>query len=220
MAHILFHIEGCNFGATLYDTGDLSTIRGASRAYLQIPKLWPSLLAPTLGKIETVVVGASDGIYRAETEATAERFTELLGAAIQNAGGSGAANLIPYLSFTYAAVAESTNYKDHIRRLVALCRSRQLQQLSVDVPPLADGATKPCPVDRKRPASTPYDMPDGQQDVSLSVAKRREYGRTTGSRLYKDELGPDDAIEVIDSFQDLVTDYRHTVSTPKCNKRA
>ena len=217
MAHMLFRIEGCNVGATLYDTGDLSTIRGASRAYLQIPKLWPSLLEPALGKIETVVVGASDGIYRAETEATAEKFTELLGVAIQNAGGSNEANLVPYLSFTFAAVAESTSYKDDIRRLVALCRSRQLQQLTVDVPPLADGATKPCPVDRKRPAATPYAMPDGQQDVSLSVAKRREYGRATRSRFYKDELEPEEAIAVIDSFQDLVTDYRQKkpISAPK-----
>ena len=217
MAPVLFRIEGCNFGSTLYDTGDLSTIRGASRAYLQIPRMWPNLLASALGKIETVVVGASDEIYRAETEAAADKFTELLGVAIQNAGGNSAADFLPFLSFTYAAVIESASYKDDVRKLVALCRSRQLQQLTVDVPPPADGARIPCHVDRKRPAALLYDMPDGQQDVSLSVAKRREYGRTTRSRFYRDELGQQDAVEVIDCFQDLVTDYREKkpISAPK-----
>ena len=61
LAYFLIRIEGCNFASTILDTNDLSTIRGASLAYLKLPQYWLGELNKAgMGSVETIVVGASD----------------------------------------------------------------------------------------------------------------------------------------------------------------
>lgn len=215
---LLIRIEGCDFASTILDTDDLSTIRGASLAYLWLPNQWPAALdALGKGPVRTVVVGASDGIYRlsqqngvtaAEVEAA---LSDML--ATPSLAERALSGLVPHLSFTWAVVEESDDYEKDLRRLFAACGVRQLQRLSLDVPAkpkVGNGAgrevLRPCPVDRRRPVGDKaYDMPGGPKYVSDSVRLRRDFGRRARWGFYAKEEAPlGERLDAAGSFADLV----------------
>lgn len=205
---MLIRIEGCNFGATLFDTDDLSTIRGSSLAYLHIAASWPLLLAAAgLPGVALVVLGASDGIYRVETAHPAKAVEALIAKAIAAPPASPPPALDAvraHLTFTFAAVDETADYAADVRRLLARCRARQWQQPTLDIPePVVTSAT--CPYDRRRPAATVHERQDASEvAVSASVDARRRYGRTARSAFYESEIGRDPWHGFADSFHDLV----------------
>jgi hypothetical protein len=82
----------------------------------------------------------------------------------------------PYLSFTWAVVAPSDDYGADVYKLEAICRQRQWQRLTVDVPPTG-GIGVPCQFDRRRPAVGMIEFRDDKFRASASVQKRHEYGR-------------------------------------------
>src|SRR5690348_2461918 len=67
MPRFLLRIEGADFATTLDDTDDLSTIRGASQAYLYLPECIASRLRANTGwQIDPILpAAASIGIFRA-----------------------------------------------------------------------------------------------------------------------------------------------------------
>jgi hypothetical protein len=202
----LIRIEGCNFAATLLDTDDLSTIRGASLAYLRLANAWPALLDKTgLPGVTPVVIGASDGIYRVEADdgisAVRKKIAEAIAAPPLLDDDLEAVR--PHLAFSAAAIEESANYRDDVLRLTALCRAGQLQQPTVDIPPFPS-VTEPCFVDRVRPGDAAgYQMPDGARAVSGSVKARREYGRKARQAFYESELGAQLKYDFANSFAEL-----------------
>lgn len=206
----LIRIEGCNFAATIDDTGNLSTIRGASLAHLRLADRWPQLLAKAgLANVTPIVIGASDGIYRVETTDTIPDIRKKIAEAISAPplAGNELDNVRPHLTFSSAVIEEGSKYRDDVLRLMALCRAEQLQQPTVDLPPAVAATKGPCFVDRVRPADCKgYWMPEGARDVSSSVKMRREYGRTARQAFYKSELGFQPAYDFANSFAELVTE--------------
>jgi hypothetical protein len=69
MPRFLLRIEGVDFATTLTDTDDLSTIRGASQAYLYLPERIAARLRENTGWcIDSIGPGAASiGIFRAAT---------------------------------------------------------------------------------------------------------------------------------------------------------
>lgn len=188
----LIQIQGSNFRSTLYDTDDLSTIRGASRAYLDLTEYWFTPLQ-LLGEVELIVRGASDAVYRltVSDDVTVDELDQKIDDIIRRpAPAEGTlGRTIPHLTFTWAVIEEGADYKTDLLRLLAISRARRLHLPSVDFPKLSSGEWRRCSVDKVRPASgEPYHMPDGVKDVSASVRHRRDYGREVRQRFYEKEL--------------------------------
>jgi hypothetical protein len=215
MNSFLARIEGVNFGATLYDSDDLATIRGASYAYLKLPKLLARALAPAGWEVDdgSMVVGASDVVFsvRAPDGTEAAAIEQAIADTIRNGPAGALDGLRPFLSFSWAAVAVGPVYGEDVARLQVATRQRQLQQLTVDVPepPEPNRQGRPCAVDRRRPAVAAISR--GRR-VSASVAARNCYGRNARRDFYVHELGDAsrERFEVTENLQDLVNfdDYR------------
>lgn len=211
----LIRIEGVNLGATVYDTNDLSTIRGASLALLRHATRWPERLSkdlPTGSMVEEIVVGASDGIYRLiapdgwDLKTAREHVNSAIATAIKAPPrGDDLERTLPYLTFTWAVIAQGDHYKNDVAEMIARCRQMQLQQLTVDVPDEPQPGNSTCPYDRTRPADTKHDNQEGDTVfVSAAVDARRVYGRTARQKFYGVELDADPEFGFADSFSDLL----------------
>jgi hypothetical protein len=213
----LVRIEGADFATTLYDTDDLSTIRGASQAYIYLPARIAALFRARTGwQVDAVLPGAASiGIFRAEApggvgEAAVENAVADAIAAPVGDAADRLDKVRPHLSFTWAAVKESGDYGADSYRLAARAKARQLCRLSVDVPRAE--ATLPCQFDRRRPAVNSVTVGGASRRASASVKARHDYGRIERHRFYESELdwsGLDKAtFAVTQSLQDLVDPLR------------
>jgi hypothetical protein len=214
MPVFLVRIEGVDFAATLYDTDDLSTIRGASQAYFYMPQRIAELLRErTKWKVpDEFPRGASIGVFRVETpEATTERDVEaaIADAIAATASGQLLDELRRYLSFTWAAVPSTGDYGADVYRLEARCRTRQWQRLTVDIPP--EPTALPCRIDRRRPGyENAARVADRYERASKSVAARHDYGRNQRHHFYSTVLAEyggayaDPRFQVTQSLQDIV----------------
>lgn len=215
MASWLVHIEAVDFAATLYDTDDLSTIRGASLAYLALPGRVARQLGEKLGcDVKELVAAASFGLFSV-TECdgvTGEQIDRALGQLITNRRGSDDLDRVrPHLSFSWAVVPDTGNYREDLYRLQASVRVKQLQKLTLDVPPSAPGRRQPCEFDRKRPAPETINIAGLYSVASASVATRRRYGAKMRHDFYRGELGAAferSPFEVTQTFQDIVAGQR------------
>jgi hypothetical protein len=214
MPRFLLRIEGVDFATTLSDTDDLSTIRGASQAYLYLPERIAKRLCENTGwPIDKIVAGASIGIFRASVpddleEAAVERkLAEAITAPVTPSDRLD--KVWPHLSFTWAAVREGDDYGADNYKLLARARARQLRRLSVDVPP--EPTALPCHFDRRRPGHAG----EGRITVggafyraSASVKARHDYGANERHVFYDRELDWADldreTFKVTQSLQDIV----------------
>ncbi len=219
MLRFLVRIAGVDFATALYDTDDLSTIRGTSHAYLDMPRCFFDRLRAKFPAAEELVIGASEGVFRvtAPEGITAEDIDKELAALVSEDSGSNdpLERIRPHLSFTWTAVAESGDYGADVYRLMARARQRQIQRLTVDVPPCPPvGEWRPCEIDRRRPVDQePHRMGGGLRYVSASVWARWNYGRNLRQEFYRDILGAAEfdraPFRVTNSLQDLVRDPPH-----------
>jgi hypothetical protein len=195
-------IEGVNFDATVFDCDDISAIRGASHALIELPNLVFARLRTALPghAVEPVLIAGSQGLAlvtagngasldQADIEAatrhilrstheTDEPPADLDGDALLEA-------LLPHLCFAVAVVPDTGNYASDRSRLRRAAAVAQFQSLTVDVPPPPDiaaseelAAMRPCRVDGFRPRTTRYWTSDGTlSPLSHAVACRRVKGR-------------------------------------------
>lgn len=226
MPRFLVHLEGVDFATTLLDTDDLSTIRGASQAYLFMPeRRIATLLGGRTGwQVDRIVAGASIGVFRVTTpdasdgapiteKMVEEAVARAIAAPVEDSGDDKPLDAVrPHLSFTWAAVRESADYGTDIYKLAARARTRQLQRPTVDIPEHDDNATVPCYFDRRRPAVTTIRVGPNTRRASASVAARRRYGAFERHRFYGPLLDwsvlDQETFEVTQSLQDVVDPCR------------
>lgn len=212
MGEFLVRVEAVNLDVSVFDTDDLSTIRGGGYANLLIPEdVLKALGRCGLGEMVVVFTGASQAVgtlnamagvdqqrIEAELDAFASGRREMPGA------DAAVAAVLPHLSIIGAAVDLADGYEVARRRAVAAVRTRQLTRPTLDIGRAFDtSALRPCRIDGMRPAT---DGDDGE--VSAGVAARRRFGRGLRQRVYKRILGRDrsDLPIFADSFADLVED--------------
>lgn len=214
MPRFLLRIEGVDFATTLSDTDDLSTIRGASQAYLYLPERIAKRLHENTGwPIDKIVAGASIGIFRASVpddleEAAVERkLAEAITAPVTPSDRLD--KVWPHLSFTWAAVKEGDDYGADNYKLLARARARQLRRLSVDVPPKPTAL--PCRFDRRRPGHEGegrITVGGTAYPASASVKARHDYGANERHVFYDRELDWNGlhkkAFAVTQSLQDII----------------
>lgn len=174
-------LEGVNLYATLYDTEDLSTIRGGSMLL--------EALAGAANKEfggEICDSGASRALleFAADAAPDAQEVARFLAAA-------------PYCHFTIAWGLGKTK-----KAAEAAARAYQLCNLPTVVLPVKEAAVQPCALDHTRPGTVEETGPDGNPRLlSASVVARREQGRKQRPQLFqsKNPLPPQ-------SFEDIAPD--------------
>ncbi|MDA1049185.1 MAG: hypothetical protein O3C40_01725 [Planctomycetota bacterium] len=185
----LLRIEGVNLSYFIFDTDDLSTIRGGSLLLLFAPALvqddaiWKQL-ANDAPAAEIVTSGASQTILRfsAKSQAAADAVAREVRTWLQCHEELGEATFVVEVRQDHDDFAVDKEY------LLAASRWQQMQRPRLVVPPWNEQAGKeqhPCDIDFVRPATHTIDARNlNKREVSRSVSTRREYGFVHKQELY------------------------------------
>ncbi|MGY3436801.1 hypothetical protein [Marinovum sp. KMM 9879] len=153
------HIEGVNFDATVFDTQDISTIRGSSLLLEDLHHVFGLGLSPY--RPEKVEFGGAKALFRlpngTDEPAVRQTISEVMAKA-------------PWCHMSVVYGFGDTPE-------TALRAARIMQYQSWSVPDPGDAGERPCALDLKRPAQVEIANPSGgKRLVSHSVAARRQQG--------------------------------------------
>jgi len=210
-------IEAVNLYPSVYDTSQLSVVRGGSLLLKwaveifdkssPVHRIIPELDAPQdrfelppatlLSQLEAVSTGASSGIFQT---ASAEP-KELAGAIARFLSGH---DYLRHFTFIVVWTAYQDNFAQAKERLLGKARREQLRHVS-----LAPGSLKsaePCALEGILPANTPMRLPPKNQDdyykgkpIAPACQRRFRWGRYFRHGLYRAELQ-----SMADPPQDLI----------------
>lgn len=201
-------IEAVNLDHFIYDTDDLSTIRGGGLLLLNWPRQfdpqdtiddsrfpWPEGAEP-----EVISRGASSGLFRfkAKNDEAAEQCRDGAMAYLTKHEQLSHATFVADIQADHG----ENQFHTDAQFLLAKNRWRQMQQLTLTTPERRsqdnlprnnDGEdyNGPCQIDGIRPAA--HFLSYGNEDkrfVSESVRCRREYGRSQKRVFYREQLEP------------------------------
>ncbi|SMH30351.1 hypothetical protein [Azospirillum agricola] len=201
---LLARVAACNFDATIFDTNDLSTIRGSGLIVLRFPDRIVQRLnrdRPDL-RVSAIASGASELLFRfAPLPGASDAVEELLRAMLEDRAGQVG---WPWTLFTYVWAVErpddraGSDFVKRRHRLVARCNAQQYQRRTITLPPFhsdaqrvgrgekVDTASVVCAFDGLRPATPGLRQKD--RPVSASVRWRRGFGVKAKGLFYEEEL--------------------------------
>ena len=179
----LVRIEGVNLDHFVFDTRDLSTIRGGSFMLLDAVDDVLDHLTKLKVLEKCLSRGASSGLFTIHAECpetVVSGIRKLL------------AGRYPHATFVVDAVPRIGNFRDDLETAIAANRKRQMQAFSFAVPErsaVVQDVTDPaCEMDGLRPALKLNKGPtrDNGEPTYLSAAtlSRREYGRKAKNDFY------------------------------------
>jgi len=210
MVAYYLRIEGVNQSEFVYDTQDLSTIRGGGLMLLDAVDYVAS--KATGAKLEAVTTGASWGIFRfeAQDDAQAGRLREeaeriLRGHLVQN----GKQYELNHATFVVDVIKASGDFVADREALLALNRWRQMRSPSLAIPSQNHGDWRQwmqCEVDLVRPAVATMQGPEGPKKVSASVKTRRDYGTSQKQAFYARQTRIHIGKDFSRDFTELTTD--------------
>ena len=193
-------IEGINLDSFVYDTNDLSTVRGGGLLMLELAERTKILLSDF--SCETISVGASWGLFKVDLDEkiklkafltdinrqlTKEPFN------YQDKNGN-LQTLTPWQHATWVIdlTKAAIKFKTSRDQAHALNRWQQMQSLSLTVPEQEshqpDIKKAVCDFDMVRPASKKW-LYKEEKAISHHVLNRRIYGREQKQDFYEKETG-------------------------------
>jgi hypothetical protein len=194
MADFLLRVAAQNFSATVFDTNDLSTIRGSSLALLScVGALDAQRLAELAGKGARVLVisaGASELLAQVTLQEATQTafapadFVAAVKAELERCAPADAPARL--FSIAVACGPVQSSVAKSAAQIECDIRVAQYRTLSFPMPDDEPQAAQPCALNRRlpaRPGSLVKDRP-----ASASVATRHAYGRDRRSRFYADLL--------------------------------
>ena len=217
----LVRVEGTNLGSVLADTQDLSTVRGASLALLDIIGAIGGDLRrqADADPVTEITSGASVGLWQVDTDqATIDKIVDALRSRLADGDDEDALwRAVRHMTFTVEAVRQSEDFAADREKIIALGRFRQMQSPTVRVPdpgavvpdiwPVLDvkaparAAAKTvekrlraaCELDLVRPirSDEPERIHGESKFVSQAVLDRRAYGVMAKHAFYQRQLGTD-----------------------------
>lgn len=179
MKSYIMRIEAVNLGYSVYDTNDISTIRGGS--YLLQDAI--SAAAASNKSVEVISSAASIGLFKIKAASVneASQIAQDVDASVSKHARFG--------TFVYAIREESPNEKfsETLHRLTLACRTRQYQSWSFKLPEKA--MAEYCAFDGVRPALAEKNAKDKyiSEPVEFRQGKGRELRRKLYSRLLTDK---------------------------------
>jgi hypothetical protein len=198
MARYYVRVEGINLDSFVFDTEDLSCVRGGSLLLLEAVKELPSKVAG----LTAIATGASIGLFSADTD-TPDDLRKNIYHALQNCSiHSG----LKHATFAVDIVAgEGKKWGAVAQELMALNRWRQMRSPSFAIPSgVSDKGA--CEIDMARPAVKKDEKGTKEIQVSDSVFLRRQFGKKQKKQFYIQETGIADLPGFVNDFSELTTD--------------
>lgn len=177
-------VEGINLYANIYDTDQLSVIRGTSFLYKDAIEALEKNFANTLDPIST---GASSGLFgvKPTSPTSSATLVEEIQAFLQQDKN------YRLLTFGIAQVTADT-LPAAKEQLLTQLRFNQLQNLTLQADQLGDSPTIPCELEGSRLAPKtkhPQTIQGKVRQLSESVFKRWTYGRKKRHTYYAELVG-------------------------------
>ncbi len=210
--HVL-RAEGINFAATLYDTNDISTIRGAGLALLEaIKDVDDALRRHGLTDLTRIFAGASQAAFsfRADID-TANEALKAVRAVLAGeppAPTRSGAPPLRHLMFVadLAPLAGDSTHEIEaaLAAAEALNRARQFREFTMKLPDPGAKSPGPDPLDHSSQGVKTFRMPGDKEDrlYSRSVIDRHNYGRDQRAKFYTRADGM--PLDVCRSLQEVV----------------
>ena len=183
----LLRVEAVNFAATMDDTSDLSTQRGASLTALDAGVVVQTFLGERFPgqQVETIFIGASQALFRlpdlADATAVLERVRERLRLDQENPAnrpvyGAKEAAPLSRMTFVVAAVEES---REALAAIEAAVKREQFQSPTLAPhPEVKKGSQsapvhrRACPIERRLPADARHSVRKDMLDDAVVVEEK------------------------------------------------
>jgi len=199
-------IEAVNLDYSVYDTHDISTIRGGSYMLIDAFKKLEEKMKKELKSISTT---ASIGLFRVQSdEAEVKRIIDDALTELHSLTG----HFGTFVS-SYVPAEKNVSFNRTVQELTALCRWQQYQKPSF-VLPEASKVNEQCFLDRVRPGTEDEKVGTENKKVSIAVHARRTKGKELRKNLYKSLLG-DSFINPITGTEVKFTDELKELSESK-----
>lgn len=225
---LYLRIEGVNFSNTVMDCDDLASIRGSSWALLSTPAEFTETFArfaDNVGAVTPVTTGGSVGVYRLETDKTAEELEVLARACLAGNGewNSDLAPVLPFLTFSVAALPSQGSYRQTEAALKNRAAISQHQQIDLDIPATDEpriGKPWPCQIDGVRPRTKIWTIRESPtkeyREISSAIEARKIFG-SKGRRamFYREHAGlPKVGYQFADNFEEIAFNGRRPDGVP------
>ena len=172
-------VEAVNFSNFVFDTNDISTIRGGSFILLDSIK---KITEKFKDKIKSISTAASIGLYSFDgSEEEKDKIIKEINEFLEE-------NTSGYATFVIAdvVVKEDNQFQKYMEELKSILRKKQWQQLTVRIPEFLE-TDQECYLDGWRPANEDYNL-EKDEKISPMTAYRREKGRDIKHKLFKELL--------------------------------
>ncbi len=201
MSKYYLRIEGVNLTNFVYDTQDLSTIRGGG---LRLLDAIEEIEDRFKNKLHPISTGASSGLF----EANVSTFDDAQHVKGQVKDYLNKDSCLKYATFVVDILkSNDSNFKEDKEKILALNRWSQMQSPSVAVP--SQTSDTPCTIDMVRPAGSnrlPKYKDKEDVPVSDSVYYRRDYGLKAKQRFYEKITGITTLPEFVYDLDKLTSD--------------
>jgi hypothetical protein len=178
MTKYYLRVEGVNLNNFVYDTNDLSTIRGSSMMLLEAIRD----VERKFTQLRPVSTGASSGLFWFEGDDKNKEEPEATRKAVDAFLRDGNNR---HATFVVDAKPAKSKFVNDYELLLAKNRWRQMSSLSVAVPtPNSKPGVRVCEFDRVSPGTV-----SGEKSTSESARVRRDVGRSEKQHFVSRELG-------------------------------
>ncbi len=170
-------VEAVNLGNFIYDTNDLSTIRGGGLLLLDATHEVETIIKKELSnKLTTITKGASWALFELQTDKnTAIQIRQNILERLNEEKEGNQLNPLRHATFVVDVLEKTNSYTQDRDSLHTLNRWQQMQSPSLSIPKISDEV---CALDKVRPACVQDYSKSGQAiSLSPSVAARRDYGK-------------------------------------------
>ncbi|MBI1763957.1 MAG: hypothetical protein HYR56_21235 [Acidobacteria bacterium] len=184
MSQYFLRVEAVNLGNFVYDTQDLSTVRGGGLLLLNAVEKLADLVQPT--NLKVLTTGASIGLY--EFEATDLTTAQAVRDAVQTTLANDAKLQHATFVVSFQPKSDDQSFARDIEVLQAKNRWQQMQSPSLALSS-AQGV-QVCEIDLVRAATRDVSAPENKTwRVSESVATRRQVGQQLKQKFYEEHIG-------------------------------
>jgi len=176
-------VEAVNLDHAVFDTHDISTIRGGSFMLLKVV----NKLHEKIPELQSEVTGASVGLFRFSCLNDQEKDNILVAVEKELEEQTG-----QFATFVCACMPspEKADFAETEQRLMAKCHWKQYQTLSFSLPELPiKGNREECQMNGVRPADDTIERKEVKVAVSKAVKERFDEGRKLRDKLYWKLLG-------------------------------
>ncbi len=200
MGNYYLRVEAVNLSNSLYDTNDISTVRGGGYKLLDIvKKLANEMKRKENLNLETISIGASAGLYRIESDTPVDDYLKKIEAFLIDETEGHATFVVDALP------GDGMSFNEIQESLISKNRWSQMKQLTVSWGCKWKGSDRPCTIDGIRPGI--HDGKQKNEKLSESVEFRHEYGRKLRNRIYSNIMEcPEDELPGFTDSMEMLSD--------------